>query len=111
MQLAPGTTAWSPASPWIALPAGVAVDSNTANSSFLAAQPTLNTALGTQTYRGGSATYTYQVFLPKGRMSTSGLATANAPTLHLVRSKEPVHKNYYDISLNLYTGMRKVDLP
>jgi Tfp pilus assembly protein FimT len=112
MQLVPGATKWTPASGWISLPQGVVVDETTANSSFLSTQPTLSTSIGTITYSGTSTSYAYQVFLPKGRMSTSGMVSTSSPTLRLLRSTDGSNpNNYYDITFNLYTGSSKVDRP
>ena len=121
MQLASGTTAWTQVSKWESLAPGVTVDCN--NSTFLNEKPTLNVAPASVNYLGQSIDLTkatYMVFLPDGNLVGP---PANPPTLQLVSGTSAggattyrgttgsTPKNYYLITVNLYTGLPKVDRP
>jgi len=120
--VANGGATWAQTTPWQMLPKGVLVDSQS-STSFINVVPTLSTSIGSLKYAGKSipqGSYAYQVFLPDGRLLSD--SSANPPTLRLIgaiinSATSQVTKtdtsgvNYYEITLNQYTGIPKVDRP
>ncbi len=117
-----GSVTWSQAIPWQILPKGVLVDSQS-STSFISGVPALSTSIGNLKYAGKSipqGSYVYQVFRPDGRLLSD--PSVNPPTLRLIgaiidSATSQVIKidtggaNYYEITLNQYTGIPKVDRP
>jgi len=122
LQLSPGTKTWIPASKWTMLPTGVVVDA-TQSSSFMQQMPTPPYPLGTLSYAGKAlspSTYVYQVFTSTGQILVNGIPDALPPALRLTQGvmnqSSLVYtagstNNYYDVTLNLYTGTPTVDRP
>ena len=108
-----GTQTWSMVSPWTLLPAEVVVDS-TNSGVFVTDKPTLSPAIGDLKYSGktiSASHYTYQVFLADGTMESAQIKANTMPVLRLVQDHSAVASNYYDIVLNVYTGIPKIERP
>jgi hypothetical protein len=93
------------------LPHSILIDSS--ESSFITQQATLPAAFGTLTYAGTSidpSACTYQIFTPTGQISLKGISSATPPIL-CVRQKNGATANYYNITLNVYTGVPTIDRP
>lgn len=107
------TQTWGMVSPWTLLPTEVLVDS--VNSGvFVSDLPTLSPAIGELKYLGktiSSGNYSYQVFLSDGTMESSQIKANTMPVLRLVQDQAAVQANYYDIILNVYTGITKIERP
>lgn len=132
MQFDSDSSTWVPVSKWEILPTGVLVDPDTSNFSAAAffvnpqQSPVLSPSIGTLKYQGVDlppSSYVYQVFLPDSRLSVHGVATPDSPSLRLVegtmkggavvytRSSGNKPVNYYGITLNVLTGIPKVERP
>lgn len=119
--LAPGATKWNQVSPWFELPEGIVVDNDKTNSTFFVSLPALPQALNLPPRRGEGITASqcaYQVFTPSGGLSDSA-GMANEPqVLRLVQGmlnggqlQKTAQENYYDVIINRFTGIAKVDRP
>lgn len=96
---------WSPVSKWMWLPAGVTMDSSSANTFLNYQGANAQTfALNLQGANVGGG-YAYQLFFPDGRMDTS----ASSVLLRVVATHNPA--NRYDLIFNPMTGTVKVDRP
>lgn len=107
------TQTWSMVSPWTLLPAEVIVDS-TNSGVFVTDKPTLSPAIGDLKYAGKTISpgnYTYQVFLADGTMESAQIKANTMPVLRLVQDHSSIQSNYYDIVLNVYTGIPKIERP
>ena len=126
----PVTSTWQQISKWESLPPGVVVDNAATNPStdtFITSVPSLNApaAFPTVTYMGLSIPptgYACQVFLPRGQLLST--ATTLPPVLRLVSgtdnngaiiytagSRGATLNNYYDVIINPYTGIPKINRP
>ena len=104
---------WKPVTPWTYLPEGIAADPDH-STSFVAQTPNLvpppNGAPNLNGIAPTSAQCSYQVYLPDGRLSVKGIATATDPMLHLIEKvKGSESPNYYKVTLNLLTGTPNVE--
>lgn len=107
------TQTWGMISPWTLLPAEVMVDSAGSNV-FVTSRPVISPPIGDLKYAGktiGSGKYTYQVFLSDGTMESTQFTANTMPVLRLVQDHTAVQSNYYDIILNVYTGIPKIERP
>jgi prepilin-type N-terminal cleavage/methylation domain-containing protein len=130
MELAPASSSgtppsWTPVSKWEMLPPGVVVDPSF--SSFMSQSPTLATSLPSLSYLGTSipsSDCAYQVFLSTGGLLSPSAAVNAPPILRLVtgamngtvatyRGAQTAGSpdNYYNVTINPYTGMLKVTRP
>lgn len=119
---AAGTVTWKQSMPWQMLPKGVLVDRDN-SLDFISVIPALTTSIGNLKYAGknvAQGTYAYQIFLPDGRLLSD--TSVNPPSLRLigavintstaqVKKTDTGSANYYQITLNQYTGIPKVDRP
>ncbi|HSI83973.1 MAG TPA: hypothetical protein VK970_09340, partial [Candidatus Methylacidiphilales bacterium] len=121
VELAPGSGTWQPLLPWMQLPEGVLVDA-AKSSDFATSQPVLSVALNLPPCNGlpvSSSECAYQIFTPAGGLAEStGMATEPqilrlVPGMMVDGKLAPVaHSvNYYDVIINRYTGIAKVDRP
>lgn len=112
--------AWKPITKWTLLPTGIMVDLSGSASFFSAASmPSVSPQVAPPPYAGnniGIAQCGFQVFAPGGRLFTTGIANPGSPLLRLVEgsangqqvvSSNP--ENYYDIVINRFTGIPKID--
>lgn len=109
----PAAQSWGMVSPWTLLPAEVMIDS-AASDVFIKNSPALSTAIGNLKYGSTTITsghYTYQVFLSDGTMDSSQIPANSPPVLRLVQNRAANQANYYDIILNVYTGIPKIERP
>ena len=127
-----GTWQWQQVSKWELLPGGVVVDSSAATyadgttQNFASYFSSANMPKPTQaptaiSYQGTSITPgTYVVFLPGGRIYdptlpppvfrvTNGSVNSGAVAYTNMSAGKPA--NYYDVTINVYTGLPKVDRP
>ena len=109
-----GVAAWSPVTAWTSLPTGVVVN-GTESASFTGSTniPSVGT-LNLPPYAGTAITASqcaYQVFLPGGGLSVSGITTPVPPRLRFAPVGSGGARDYYDLTLNLYTGIPKADRP
>ena len=120
VDLAPGATKWNQVSPWFELPEGVLVDP-AASSSFASSLPALPQALNLPPRRGeaiSASQCAYQIFTPSGGLSDSAGMASDPQVLRLVQGmlnsgqvQETARGNYYDVIINRFTGIAKVDRP
>lgn len=124
MELSPNSTTWKQVTKWQILPQGGAIDTQQSDS-FLSQVPNVDTPISNLKYLGTTVTdIAFQVFLPDGSLATkkqppSGPSPMLPPVLRLtegttnssgdlIKTSSP---NYYKITLNLYTGMPKIECP
>jgi len=122
---------WTQVSKWTLLPANVIVDPpfkyngdyNVPTAGLTFTGPT--TILGTSTATFTSSTpYAYEVFLPTGALSFASPAPTVPPYVSVVsgivngtaatytgKNSGSSPSDYYEITINMYTGMPKVDQP
>ncbi len=121
MELAPGASQWTALSPWQILPTGVAVDSTQSGAFFNS--PGVTPALQNPRFQGKDvSTVVYQIFSPDGSLYVGangqpaipplvklvpGIIAANG-ALQYTGAGGSSPDNYYEISLNLYTGVPQV---
>ncbi len=97
-----GGSGWTSVSRWYLLPDGIVVDP--AQTTGFLSDP----KFGNLSFRGKPVTtYIYQIFRSDGSLE-GNLITP--PALHLMASQGG-SGNYYDVVLNLFTGLAKVDRP
>jgi len=108
MELSSGATRWTQISAWQILPQGVIVDSY--QSAVFFNSPNLSPDLPSIPFRGTAVTsIVYQVFNPDGSLYVGNSGQpASSPILKLVLSKSNL-PNYYEISLNILTGIPRID--
>jgi len=98
------SSSWQPVSQWELLPTGVMVDP--ANSTTFMQLPSLvNPPTGVSYLGNAIKPAAYQVFLPDGRLA----GTSQTPALRLVSERANTPNNYYDVTINPYTGMPIID--
>jgi len=116
----PATTDWKQVSKWEKLPQGIIIDNDATNSKFLLApSTTITPALPSLVYKGktyGTNDYTYQVFLPSGRLRSppspcnlslaEGFYTGTTP-----RFTTASKANYFNFIFNDATGETKISRP
>lgn len=120
LELSGSPAKWSPISRWTTLPDGVLIDPDSSRSvGFFGNSPTVSPAVTLPSYGGAAMdpnNCAVQIFAPGGRLLTTGMANPTSPLLHLVlgtmdnqtvRSQNTA--NYYDIVINRFTGIPKVD--
>lgn len=107
---------WVMATRWQSLPASVAIDNSTVDTtSFLSTGTVTTTTTLSPTHLGktytsnpaGANVIAFQLFNPEGGMDTSG----NVKRLRLISEKKNPNEtspNFYDIVFNPYTGSTKV---
>lgn len=110
---------WSPITRWTTLPAGVVVDPDAAKSGFFADSPTINPPLSLPPYGGMNIPVSNcgaQIFAPGGRLLTTGMINPGSPRLHVVlgtANNQSVQQQnaagHYDIVINRFTGIPKID--
>ncbi len=121
---ATGSPTWTPVSKWEILPPGTVVDPSVMNQS---PSPTLATPLPSLNYKGtaiSSSDCAYQVFLPSGGLLSPVASVNTPPFLRLVtgamngsnitytgNKSAGIPSNYYEVTINPYTGMLKVTRP
>jgi len=123
-ELLPGTSTWIPIGKWEMLPDGIVVDaSDASNNSFLTQQPTLPAPFSNLSYGGialSPGDLVCQVFTPVGNVLVQGVAAVApvSPTLSLVpgiiqgrTTVKTMVNEYYNITINLYTGTPMVNRP
>jgi len=110
MELVPGATQWTQISAWQALPQGIVVDSTQSVAFFN--PPTLSPALPDIPFQGTSVTQiVYQVFNPDGSLYVgSNGQPASSPVLKLIPNNSG-SGNYYNVSLNTFTGIPRAERP
>jgi len=120
VDLAPGAAKWSRVSPWFELPDGVLVDP-VESSGFSSSLPVLPQALNLPPRSGEAVSASqcaYQIFTPSGGLCDSE-GMANEPqVLRLVQGmfngaevQLTARENYYDVVINRFTGIAKIDRP
>lgn len=125
LELKPGATTWSMVSRWQLLPSGVIIDPQQ-STAFTSTSPAIGTALGALKFQGvtlASGTYVYQVFLPEGRLLSAtenqmppnlclvGGIMKNSSAKYLTTQQGGVPVNYYNVTINMYTGIPNVGRP
>jgi prepilin-type N-terminal cleavage/methylation domain-containing protein len=113
------SSTWQPVSQWELLPDGVVVDLS--DSATFTKLPSLLMPPTSLSYQGNPLNPTaYQVFLPDGHLAGAGqtpalrLVSGNAnghSTAYTSSTTAGVPHNYYDITINPYTGMPIIDRP
>jgi prepilin-type N-terminal cleavage/methylation domain-containing protein len=107
-----GTTlAWTPISKWEILPQGVVVSTSLSSFTNPSTAPSNISSLFSLQCQGTSIASTavlYEVFFPDGHLLPNSASTT--PVIYLVLGVQP-GGNYYEITLNPYTGIPKVDRP
>ncbi len=122
MELAQDGVTWDEVSSWQVLPEGVVVDAS--QSAGFLSSPTVIPAIISPAFRGQEvSSFAYQVFRPDGTMRGIGATGTTALALRLVNGQlengelryhgpgGTVPANYYDIILNAFTGLPKVERP
>lgn len=119
MELLPGGTAWTAASRWYDLPEGVILDAS--ESARFLQSPLLAVPIGSLSRAGtaiSGSQYVYQVFLPEGQLSQSGVTNSQPPSLHLIEGVmsgaslvRMSQGNYYEVIINQFTGLTSVVRP
>ena len=117
-----GTTpSWTPVTKWEMLPAGTVVDPSQ-SSTFVSQLPTVSPAPPTLTYLGtpvSASAVCYQIFLPSGGLLLPAGTTPTPPLLHLINgisngtgvTAHGTATDYYEVTINPYTGLTKVYRP
>jgi len=117
----PITSTWRQVTKWESLPSGLVVDNAATTKPLLNAPVTFPTL----TYLGQSiepSSYACQVFLPRGQLllTPAGLppllrvvsgSNQNGTVVYTSGAKGGTLNNYYDVTINPYTGMPKVTRP
>jgi len=120
VDLAPGAARWNPVTPWVELPEGILVDLDESRN-FTSSLPVLPCALNLPPRNGESidaSKCVWQVFTPGGGLADSA-GMANEPqVLRLVQGmlnggqvQLTARENYYDVVINRFTGIAKIDRP
>lgn len=109
---------WKPVTRWMQLPAGVTVDFSE-SASFFASTPNIAPSPTLPPYERNTiaiAQCGYQIFAPGGRLLTTGITNPTSPLLRLVEGSNDGQQvvkqnsgNYYDIVINRFTGIPKID--
>ena len=107
-------TEWTPVTKWNFLPEGIVVDSEK-SAVFINQTPHLTPEVNVPPVAGAplpNGGYAYQVFLPDGRLSVIGIPNPQPPSLWVLEQVKGTNaQNYYDISLNIMTGVPKIERP
>lgn len=119
----PGSPAWRQITAWQILSQGGVVEPS-GSQTFIGQNPTLSHPPGSLSYQGQPVEYCYQVFAPDGSLAASALPGLPPPKIRLVegvidkdgnrlfkKGAGPEAANYYDIFLNPFTGMAKIERP
>lgn len=115
-----GATSWKPITRWSKLPDGVVVDA-AGSADFINQIPAVGSSPNLPPFSGRAVTANdcaYQIFLPTGNLALSSTVSQPPPVLRLVEGVSDAggqHRanaqNYYDVVINLFTGIPKVDRP
>jgi len=117
-----GTTpSWTPVTKWEMLPPNTVVDPNQ-SATFVSQLPTVSPAPPTLTYLGtpvSTSAVCYQIFLPTGGLLLPTGTTPTPPLLHLVNgvsngsgvTSRGSANEFYEVTINPYTGLTKVYRP
>lgn len=115
---------WKPITKWERLPTEVILDPSYSAgqaSNFFENSPSVTPGIALPPYAGSPVDTEfcgYQVFAPGGRLITTGIINPSSPLLRLVEGsvrdgqiQKQNTKNYYDIVINRFTGIPKIDRP
>lgn len=115
-----GATTWKPITRWNKLPEGVVVDA-TGSADFIDQIPNVGSTPDLPSFAGrtvNASDCAYQVFLPGGNLAPASVVSQPPPVLRLVEGTSDAggphprnSQNYYDVVINLFTGIPKVDRP
>lgn len=105
---------WNPVTAWTTLPTGTFVDIG--NAKFYLPQALVDTPITLPPCAGAPIKLedcVYQVFAPGGLLLTSGAASQPSllPLLEGNKDARQHPENYYDVIVNPFTGIAKVDRP
>ena len=122
MELAPDAAGWTAVSPWQVLPEGIVVDPSR-SAGFLDSPP-VTPDLASPAFRGQKVfAFACQIFRPDGAICGAGAAGNPPLSLRLVNGRlengelryygpgGSSPENYYDIILNAFTGLPKIERP
>ncbi len=114
MEWQAGAAIWTPLTRWVHLPDGIAVDAKE-SAEFITEEPSLPGVLNLPACEGSSVSAgdcSYQVFGPDGGLFPPVGKSRVSHVVRLIEEKrQTTTPNYYDVVINAYTGIAKIDRP